>query len=371
MIWLIFALLTGVAVLSILWPLSRPAPKPGEDSADVAFYRAQIAEIDADLERGMIEQDQAEAAKALAGRRLLAVAPDEAAATESQGARRAAALLALFLVPAVALGLYAKIGHPDLPDMPHDARINAEPAKMDIGAAVAKIEAHLATHPEDGRAYEIVAPVYLRMGRFDDAVHAREQALKLLGDTAERRVRYAEALSYASDGVVTPQAQEQFDRALALDPKNMEARYFQGLGAAQHDDVARAKQIWTELIAELPTNSKIRAAVAEKLAMLDAPVEGAPSAEAPPPSAAAAVAAQPPDEQQKTIHAMVDRLAQRIATQGGGVEEWMRLIRAYKVLNEQDRALTALADARKALASDAAAQEKLTLLAQELGLKQK
>jgi len=379
MIWLVFALLTGIAVFSILWPLSRPAPKPREDSADVAFYRAQIAEIEADLERGMIEKDQAQAAKALAARRLLAAAPDEVAVTESTSARRIAAVLALVAVPVVALGLYTKIGHPDLPDMPHEKRLAQEPAKMDIGAAVSKIEAHIAAHPEDGRAYEVVAPVYLRMGRFDDAAHAREQAIKLLGDTAERRVRYAEALAYASDGVVTPEAEAQIDRALALDPKNMEARYFQGLGAAQHDDTERARKIWTDMIAELPANSKIRAAVVEKLAMLDAPVEGAPAPSseaapaipAPPVAAAAAVAAQPPDEQQKTIHAMVDRLAQRLATQGGGAEEWMRLIRAYKVLNEQERALTALADARKALAGDAAAQGKLTLLAQELGLTQK
>ncbi len=381
MIWLAFALLTGIAVLGILWPLSRPAPKPREDAADVAFYRAQIAEIDADVERGLIEAEQGQAAKALAARRLLAAAPEEVAVTESRSARRIAAVLALVAVPAVALGLYMKVGHPELPDMPREARLAAEPAKMDIAAAVSKIEAHLAANPDDGRAYEVVAPVYLRMGRFDDAVHAREQALKLLGDSAARRVRYAEALAYAADGVVTPEAEEQIDRALALDPKNMEARYFQGLGAAQHDDPERARKIWTDMIAELPEKSPVRVAVAEKLAMLDAPVEGAPAASAdapaaaPPagtdPSAAAAVAAQPQDEQQKTIHAMVDRLAQRLAAQGGGAEEWMRLIRAYKVLNEQDKALAALADARKALAGDLAAQGKLTLLAQEIGLTQK
>jgi cytochrome c-type biogenesis protein CcmH len=68
------------------------------------------------------------------------------------------------------------------------------------------------------------------------------------------------------------------------------------------------------------------------------------------------------------INAMVARLAQRLATKGGDADEWMRLIRAYKVLNESDKAEGALADARKALASDASGQGKLTELAQELGL---
>jgi cytochrome c-type biogenesis protein CcmH len=68
---------------------------------------------------------------------------------------------------------------------------------------------------------------------------------------------------------------------------------------------------------------------------------------------------------------MVERLARRLAANGGGTEEWTRLIRAYKVLNEQGKARTALADARQALASDAAAQQNLTSLARELGLDQK
>ncbi len=374
MIWLVFAILTGLAVFALLWPLSRPAPKPREDVADVAFYRAQIAEIDAELSRGMIDKDQAEAAKAQAGRRLLAAAPEEVAVGNSPRARRIAALLAVFAVPALALGLYTRIGHPDLADLPREKRLASEPTAMDIGAAVAKIEAHLAAHPDDGRAYEVVAPVYLRMGRFDDAVSAWEKAIKLLGDTAERHVRYAEALAYAADGVVTPEVEEQIHRALAIDPKYMEARYFLGLGAAQHDDAEGARKIWSEMIAELPANSPVAKAVAEKLAMLDAPVEGAAAASttAPVPApSAAAVAAQPKDEQQKTINAMVERLAQRLAAQGGDAQEWQRLIRAYNVLKEQDKAQAALADARQSLKNDAAAQQSLSSLAQELGLKQK
>ena len=87
MIWLVFALLTGVAVLSILWPLSRPAPNAREDAADVAFYRDQIAEIDAEFARGGLDGEQAQAAKALAARRLLAAAPEEVATPASAPGR--------------------------------------------------------------------------------------------------------------------------------------------------------------------------------------------------------------------------------------------------------------------------------------------
>jgi cytochrome c-type biogenesis protein CcmH len=376
MIWLFFALLTGVAVLSILWPLSRPASKRGEDAADVAFYRAQIAEIDAELSRGGIEKDQADSAKAQAARRLLSVAPDEIAVADSPGARKIAAVLALVAAPAIALGIYARIGHPALPDLPLEARMSAPPAQQDFAAVVAKMEAHLAAHPEDGRALELMAPVYLRLGRYDEAVKARAQALKILGETPDRLVKYAEALSYANDGMVSSEAVDQLERALSLDPKNLQARYFLGLAAAQHEDKAKAREVWAALLADLPEGSRARIDVIEKLAMLDAPVEGgsAPASApasgkgaAPPADAAAAVAAQPADEQQKAIHAMVDRLAQRLASQGGGADEWMRLIRAYKVLNEPDSAQKAYDQARKAL-PDTESQQKLVTLAKELGL---
>ena len=265
------------------------------------------------------------------------LAPDEVAVGDTPRLRKIAAALALVLIPAVALGLYQKIGNPDLPDMPLAARLQSKPVTTDIAVAVAKIEAHIDAHPDDGQAYEVVAPVYLRMGRYDDAVRARGLALKLLGPTPERYVRYAEALSYAADGLVSPEAEIQIDQALKLDPKFMEARYFQGLAAAQHDEKDAARKIWSGMMAELPEGSKVKAAVAEKIAMLDAPDTAEPPGSAQPQAQAQASAA-PADPQQEMINAMVARLAQRLATKGGDADEWMRLIRAYKVLNESDKA---------------------------------
>lgn len=376
MIWLVFAVLTGVAVLSILWPLSRPAPGSGEDAADVAFYRARIAEIDAELARGGLDAEQAAEAKAEAGRRLLSVAPEEVATSDSPVVRRLAAVLALVAAPAIALGLYTKVGHPDLPDLPLQARMSAPPAQQDFAAVVAKMEAHIAAHPDDGRALELMAPVYLRMGRNEEAVNARRKAIALLGETPDRLVKYAETLSYANDGVVPPEAVTQLQRALVLDPKNLGAQFYLGLEAAQQGDKDKARALWMAMLPNLPDGSRAKQDVTEKLALLDAPGEapamggsqGAGKGAAPSPDAAAAVAAQPVDEQQKMIRAMVDRLAQRLNSQGGGADEWLRLIRAYKVLNEQDKAQGAYNEARKALAGDEASQQKLAALAQEMGL---
>ena len=88
----------------------------------------------------------------------------------------------------------------------------------------------------------------------------------------------------------------------------------------------------------------------------------------PPAAEAASVAALPADEQQKFIRNMVDGLAERLHQDGHDVEGWLRLVRAYNVLQETDKARAALADARKSLGSDSAALARLDQLAHELGL---
>ena len=59
---------------------------------------------------------------------------------------------------------------------------------------MAQVEAHLESNPDDGRGWEVVAPVYLRLGRFEDAVKARRNALRLIGANADREADLGEAL---------------------------------------------------------------------------------------------------------------------------------------------------------------------------------
>jgi cytochrome c-type biogenesis protein CcmH len=85
-------------------------------------------------------------------------------------------------------------------------------------------------------------------------------------------------------------------------------------------------------------------------------------------AAGKSVASLPPAERAAAIRSMVEGLSARLQQSGGNLEDWLRLVRAYSVLNEPDKARAALADARKNLASDAAANPALERLARELGL---
>ncbi len=358
MLWVIFALLTGLAVFAVLWPLSRPLRKTA--SPDVAFYRAKLKEIAWDAELAALSPQDAEAAKTEAARQLIAASEKEAQPAKASPLRpRLVALGAILFVPAVTLGLYSALGHPDWPDEPLEARLNAPLDSLDINAAVARVEAHLAQHPEDGLGYEVLVPAYLHLGRIDDAVHAAQMALQKLGESPERLTAYGETLVFADNGIVSEEARRLFARAIAKGPEP-KALFFLGLAASQDGDRAGARGYWQKLLAQSPADAPWRGDLESRLTSLDNQNAA--------PDQAAAIAALPPAERAAAIRAMIDRLAARLAENGQDIEGWLRLVRAYKVTNQVDKARAALAMARRDFDGNAAAIARIDALAHELGL---
>jgi cytochrome c-type biogenesis protein CcmH len=359
MVWLILAGMAALAVLAALWPLFRSSPAAKVDSAasEAAFYKAQLAEIRRDVERGLLPQGEAESARAEAARRLIATAsrPVQAPAPARPYRLAAAALIAVGL-PAIAFPLYARLGQPRMPDEPLASRTVAPQTDGGIEAAVAAVEARLAAKPDDGKGWAVIAPVYMRLERYADAAHAYAEALRLLGEDPLRRSAYGEALVAVAGGVVTDEARQAFDRALADQPGQPQARYYAALAAEQDGKMAEATRDYESLLADSPPDAPWRSMVNAHLAAL----KGEPA----PASDRGAV----PEDQRPMIEGMVNRLATRLASNGGGVDEWSRLIRAYTVLHEADKAKAALASARKALAPDANAVASLDALARDLGL---
>jgi cytochrome c-type biogenesis protein CcmH len=364
MLWLIFAVFTAIAVISVLWPLAK-TPRGGvRGELDIAVYKAQLAEIERDEAQALVAPEDAQAAKAQAARRLMAVvdAAIEPPPSTSRTRVRLASIAVLIFVPALALGLYTTIGHPELPDVPLAARLENPPARTDFAAAIAKIEAHLAQHPDDGRGYEVLAPVYLRMGRTDDAVHAARAALRLLGETPERLILYGEALVSAAHGVVTLEAKQSFEAAVEKSPSAEKPRFFLGLAAEQAGDKAHAAELWGKLVAEAPQDAPWVPVLRERIAALDSVAEPRQN------ELAGQIQALPDAERMSAIRTMVDGLATRLAQNGQDLEGWLRLVRSYTVLHEPAKARSALLDAKRNLASDPSAIARIDALARELGL---
>jgi cytochrome c-type biogenesis protein CcmH len=359
MVWFVLAGMAACAVLAVLWPLLRPSSRAKADPAanEAAFYKAQLEEIRRDVERGLLPQGEAESARAEAARRLIAAAssPSQASPPARRTRLAAAALIAVGL-PAVAFPLYARLGQPQMPDEPLASRKVAPQTDGGIEAALAAVEARLIAKSDDGKGWAVIAPVYMRLERYAEAAHAYAEALRLLGEEPLRRAAYGEALVAAAGGVVTDEARQAFDRALTDQPGEPQARYYLALAAEQDGKKADAIRDYQSLLADSPPDAPWRSMVNAHLAALN----GAPA----PAEGAAAI----PEAQRPMIEGMVSKLATRLASNGGGVDEWSRLIRAYTVLHEADKAKAALADARKALAPDANAVASLDALARDLGL---
>jgi cytochrome c-type biogenesis protein CcmH len=373
MIWLVFALLTGAAVMAVLTPLARKNAPADASATDKAFFSEQIAEIERESAEGRLDPGDAEAARLEAARRLLrASETGEKTSPQSGRPRVVAAIATVVLVPALAVALYLHLGAANLPDMPLAERLAKTPPHQDLSAAVAQIETHLLQHPEDGRGFEVVAPYYLRNGRYDDAVRAFGEALRLLGATPTRHDALGEAIVISSQGEVTPAARRQFDAALALDEKDAMAHYYLGLGAAQQGEAEKARDIWTKLLADAPQQAGYRELVQNQLDKLSGEAAkeqpAAAPAEGPASEQGKAIAAMPKGQQEAMIRGMVERLAARLAQKGDDVEGWLKLIRAYSVLSEPEKAKTALGDGKKALEGKPEEISRLDALAEQLNI---
>ncbi len=350
-LWFVFALMTVAAIFAVLWPLGRRA-LPQTGGSEAAVYKDQLAEIDRDVAAEMIGPSEAEAARVEISRRLLAAVDGERGlpAQSNVKLRRSAAVSALIGLPIVAVGFYLWLGSPQLGDFPLAGRTRVA-------------EAHLEKNPTDGRGWNVLAPVLARLGRYDEAVRAFRNSITYNGDSAERRSDLGEALLGAAGGVVTSEAKAEFERAVVLSADDPKANYFLGLAAEQDGRNADAASIWRGMLAKAPADAPWRPAVQAALVRV-----GGPAAPALPDGAMAAAKEMNEGDRGAMIRGMVDRLATRLKQNGDDVEGWLRLVRAYMVMGDRDKAASAVTDARQAFANNAERLRQLNEGLKNLGL---
>ena len=368
LLWIVMAVLTAAASLSVLMPLYRGgrSERPAGE-AKLSIYRDQLNEVDRDRDRGLIADSEAEAARTEIARRLLRAG--DAAAVEgsaaSEASRKVAAVVAVLVLPLAALAFYLFVGSPELPDRPLAGRLEAPLEEQDVGALIARVEAHLATNPEDGRGWELLGPVYARLGRYDDAVRAFSNTLRILGPTAEREADVGEAITRAGGNVVTAEARAAFERARALDATAIRPRFYLAVALDQEGRKDEAIAAWRDILTGAPPDAPWAVVAREALARLGAspPATSGPSAED-----IEAAEALPAEDRLAMIEGMVASLAARLDADPSDAAGWARLVRSYIVLDRKDEARAALTEAQQALAED---PEKLSVVeaeARTLGL---
>ncbi len=381
-LWIIFTALIAFALAALLWQLlAGERGKTGEDGVDIVIYEDQLGEIEADLARGVIGAEEAKAARLEVSRRLLAAAgerPGRARGSKQRALKPETLILAgsILTVPVLGLVLYLGFGSPGLPGQPHRARLQAPAAGANIASLIARVEAELREQPQDGWGWDVIAPVYLRRGRFEDAANAYERALAILGETPDRLEAYGEARTLADNGIVTDRARAALERALARDEGRLKARFWLGTALEQDGKFAEAAAAWRALLKRGGEGSPWRTMVRERLKFAEAKQQApsgsgastGPGEKGPSRRDIERARVLSPGERSAMINRMVDGLAARLAENGKDLRGWLRLTRSYIILGRREAAADALRDAKRHFDGDAEALAELQSLAEELGL---
>ena len=374
LVWIGFAVLAAAVTWAVMRPLllSSSSEAAAPDS-ELAVYRDQLAEIETERAQGLIAGSEAEGARVEVARRLIRTAEEHAqlkADLPSDASRlRQAAVYAAAAIPVAAIALYLIVGSPSLPGRPYASRIDEPVEQATAADLVAKVEAHLRQKPDDGRGWDVLAPVYMRVGDFVRASDAYDRAIRILGESPQRLAGFARATIMAENGVVNEPARRAYTKLLAADPQAVEPQVWLAIAKEQDGDLARASAEYRRLLAFEQTKDPWRQLLEERLKSATAKLNGEPE---PQPQSAApdadAVAAMRPEARQKFIDSMVSGLAERLKKDGKDLAGWMQLVRAYTVLGRKQEATTALSDARASFAGDEKSLAQLQELAQSLGL---
>lgn len=386
MIWLVFTLILATVLAIMLWPLlTLRHAGPARIDYDLAVYRDQLAEVERDHRRGLLDESQLAGARTEIQRRMLAaedgsvfVAHGEVVAETSRRRWSVALVLAAFL----SLGggaLYLWLGHPGLPGQPFAAR-QSDPA-FEAQGMIAHIETEMRAAPS-ARGYRMLGDLYSKQSRYEEAAAAYRQSVSRGGSDAELYSLLAEAEVMANDGSVVPEARADFLSALRLDRTDARARFYLGLAESEIGDYAKAVAIWRDLEKDSPADapwlSMLRehitafakqggfdpATVAPAPPAIPAAASAMPAGPAaaqsgmPTGPAAAAIAGAAPEDRDRMIRSMVAGLADKMENDPGNLDGWLRLARAYKVLGEKDKSDAARSHAASLIAAMPAGDQR-------------
>ena len=365
--WILVAILTAAVAAVLLLPLLRRPVAAAEDAShDVEVYRDQLEELKRDEATGLIGANEAELARAEVARRLIAASKAEAKGRASPADRRnrLAQAFVIVMLPAIGLCLYLATGRPDLPAQPLAERL-ANPGN-DISILIARAENHLARNPDDGAGWDLLAPIYYRGGRMEDAANAYAQAIRILGPSTDRLDGHAETLIALANGIVTAEARKALEQSLALKADNPRAKYYLALALEQEGRKPEARAAFEALAKETPADAPWLPLVNRHIAGLG----GEEGGQLGNPTADDVAAAQDmtTGDRQQMIAGMVESLAAKLEENPDNFDGWMRIIRSYVVLDQRPKAETALQTALKTFPADSENGKQLLALARDLSI---
>jgi cytochrome c-type biogenesis protein CcmH len=260
--WIATVACVAIALAFVLPPLLRKPSgeaKAARRDINIAVYRDQMKEMEADRTNGLLSEDQFQAAKLELEARLAedALAREAADTAPVRGGGRKLGFSLAALLPAAAFGLYFLLGNPAALTAINEAQVNpnAVPGEHDIMKMIQKVEEKTRQDPNDGQAWTILAKTYAAVGHWPEALDAWEKAMKLRPGEPAVMTGYAEALAITNNRVLQGKPMELVLQALEKDPNDIKGLELAGIGNFQERNFAKAAFYFKQLYKLLPPES--------------------------------------------------------------------------------------------------------------------
>lgn len=392
-LWLPVTLLSVGVLAWLLLPGMKHAKSTSKRADyDINVYKDQLAELDREAAEGRIEGQELEAARLEIQKRLLAASEDkEQSVKEGSTGGTLPIFIAAGAAPVLAVVFYMYNGSPEVPDHPLAERTDIRDTATaqssghvgqqapSMEAALKSLEQRLQENPNDVDGWILLARSYAGIGQVDKAAAAYARAVPLSERHPMLLADWAEARLNVQQGQFTQEIFNDFVEARMRDPSLPKPWFYIGLDMAMGGNFKDAVQTWTDLLHIAPGNPQFTQALraeidkaaaeggidpksvqpSETAKKIVAEVQQAQSPDQPvtavtPPSASAPSSAPGPsqedvqaaqemsaEDRSAFIRSMVERLAGRLEENPNDPEGWQRLIRAYEVLGETDKAAAA------------------------------
>jgi len=389
-LWFIFTAMTLVTMAVLARPLLQHRTRTAGSDADV--YRAQLLEIQRDEASGTISSEDAAMARTEVQRRLLGASESSA---QQGGASmtltdRTALIATAALLAIGSAAIYAAVGAPTLASADRagssatgasNSRTAAIPngsPNGDVGSVddmITRLETRLKNEPTDVEGWRMLGWSKYRTDDFAGAARAYAEAVQLAPDDAETQSAYGETLARVANGLVTVEAEAALRAALKFNPADPRARFLMGLKLEQDGNAKAALNAWLTMLNEAEVGAdwydEVRGRVVELSessgidvsARLPSPRSAVDATVTPRPgpseSDVAAADGMALEDRQAMIEGMVARLDQRLMADPSDLDGWLRLIRARRVLGQDDAVSRAVESARRAFNGDAKALQQI------------
>ncbi len=266
--WLIGIVFIAVAMLLVVVPLlrSRSGGRVSSSSANVAIYRDQLRELEADLRAGSLSSELYEQARREIEARLLEdLSRPDSALVQHQKWRGTAIALAL-AIPLCAVGLYFTVGNPQAL-APADADTAAHGVNVQqIQAMISRLAERLKANPDDAQGWVMLGRSYGALGRYDEAAKAYANAVERLPGDAQVLADYADILGMTQGEHLQGKPEQIIERALKIDPDNPKALALAGTVAFEKKDYRNAVNNWEHLLRLIPQDNEFARSVSASIA---------------------------------------------------------------------------------------------------------